>query len=84
MKALKNREYSAKGLPMIYSEIDLDFEGQEFVHKVSHDESLIDIEKIIKWYKNLKVTSEEIRDFSKQFSWDIQMKKVVDEIKIIK
>lgn len=84
MKALKNREYSAKGLPMIYSEIDLDFEGQEFVHKVPHDESLIDIEKIIKWYKNLKVTSEEIRDFSKQFSWDIQMKKVVDEIKIIK
>lgn len=81
MKSLKNREYCAKGLPMIYSETDLDFEGKNFVYKVSHDESLIDIEKIIKWYKNLKVSSNEIREYSKKFSWDIQMKKVLDEIK---
>ena len=84
MKALKNREYAARGLPMVYSEMDLDFEKEKFVYKVQHDESLIDIEKIIEWYKNLKVSSEEIREFSKQFSWDIQMKKVIDEIKIIK
>lgn len=81
MKPLKNREYCAKGLPMIYSETDLDFEGQSFVYKASHNESLIDIEKVIEWYKNLKITSSEIREYSKQFSWDIQMKKILDEIK---
>lgn len=81
IKPLKNREYCAKGLPMIYSETDLDFEDKNFVYKVSHDESLIDIEKIIEWYKNLKVSSNEIREYSKQFSWDLQMKKVLDEIK---
>lgn len=80
MKALKNREYAAKGLPMIYSEVDLGFEDKKFVYKISHDESLIEIEKIIDWYKNLKVTSKEIRDFSKKFSWDIQMRKVIEEI----
>lgn len=84
MKALKNREYCAKGLPMIYSESDLDFEGQNFIYKVSHDESLIDIEKVIRWYKNLKILPNEIREYSKQFSWDIQMKKVLDEIEGLK
>ncbi|MSS61185.1 glycosyltransferase [Fusobacterium sp. FSA-380-WT-2B] len=84
MKSLKNREYCAKGLPMIYSEIDLDFEGKKFVYKVSHDESLIDIAKVIRWYKNLKVSSKEIREYSKRFSWDIQMKKVLDEIEELK
>lgn len=81
IKTLKNREYCAKGLPMIYSETDLDFEEQSFIYKVSHNESLIDIEKIIEWYKNLKVSSIKIREYSKQFSWDIQMKKILDEIK---
>lgn len=81
MKPLKNREYCAKGLPMIYSETDLDFEGQDFVYKVSHDESLINIGEIIEWYKNLKMSSNEIREYSKLFSWSIQMKKVLDGIK---
>lgn len=81
MKTLKNREYCAKGLPMIYSETDLDFEGQNFVYKISHDESLVDIAEIIEWYKNLKVSSNEIREYSKKFSWNIQMKKVLDEVK---
>lgn len=80
MKTLKNREYAAKGLPMIFSENDLDFKNVDFVYKIAPDESLIDIEKIIEWYKSLKITSQKIRKFSEKFSWDIQMKKVVDEI----
>lgn len=80
MKALKNREYCAKGLPMIFSENDLDFENANFVYKAPADESLIDINDVINWYGNLKVSSHEIREFSKKFSWDIQMKKVIDNI----
>lgn len=79
--ALKNREYCAKGLPLIFSEIDLDFEECKFVYKVSADESLLDIENIIEWYKNLKVTPEEIRKYAEDnLSWDKQMKKVIDNI----
>lgn len=81
MKALKNREYAAKGLPMIFSENDLDFTNVDFVYKVKSDESLIDIKDIIRWYENLKISSEEIRKFSEKFSWDIQMKKITEEIK---
>lgn len=79
--ALKNREYCAKGLPLIFSEVDLDFERCKFIYKASADESLLDIEKIIEWYKNLKVTPEEIRKYAEDnLSWDKQMKKVIDNI----
>ncbi|MGL5296422.1 MAG: glycosyltransferase, partial [Culicoidibacterales bacterium] len=70
----------AKGLPMMYSEIDPDFEGQSFVYKITPDEELIKIDEIIKWYRILQIKSEEISDYAKQFSWDIQMKKVIDII----
>lgn len=80
LKALKNREYAAKGLPMIFSENDLDFEDVKFVYKVSPDENLINLEKIIQWYKELQLTPQEIRKFSEKFSWDIQMKKVIDNL----
>ncbi|WP_278575378.1 glycosyltransferase [Fusobacterium ulcerans] len=81
VQPLKNREYCAKGLPFIISFNDPDFINKEFVYKVSNNEGLFDIEKIIEWYKNLKITSEEIKEYSKNFSWDIQMKKVVDYLK---
>lgn len=81
VQPLKNREYCAKGLPFIISFNDPDFINKEFIYKVSNDEKLFDIEKIIEWYKNLKITSEEIKEYSKNFSWDIQMKKVVDYLK---
>lgn len=83
MRALKNREYCAKGLPMIFSEDDPDLRNVPFVYHVSADEKLIDIELIIKWYENMNLKPEEIREYSKQFSWDIQMKKVIDEIEKI-
>lgn len=83
LKTLKNREYAAKGLPIIYSENDLDFEDTDFIYKVTPNENLIDIKDIINWQKNLKITSSEIRKFSEKFSWDIQMKKVIDDIKFL-
>lgn len=81
VQPLKNREYCAKGLPFIISFNDPDFINKEFVYKVSNDERLFDIEKIIEWYKSLKITSEETKEYSKNFSWDIQMKKVIDYLK---
>lgn len=80
VRALKNREYCAKGLPMIFSEDDPDLRDVPFVYHISADEQLIDIESVIQWYENMDLKPEEIRDYSKIFSWDIQMKKAIDEI----
>lgn len=79
---LKVREYCAKGIPFILGYQDDSFEKNlEFYYQVSNDESLLDIEKIIEWYKNLKVTPEEIRKYAEDnLSWDKQMKKVIDNI----
>lgn len=80
--ALKNKEYCAKGLPIIVAGTDYDFNNCEFIYQVSQDESLINIEKIIEWYKNLNMAPEEIRKYAEDnLSWNIQMKKVVESIK---
>ncbi|MCI6032776.1 glycosyltransferase [Fusobacterium varium] len=80
--ALKNKEYCAKGLPVVVAGPDYDFNNCEFIYQVSQDESLINIEKIIEWYKNLNMAPEEIRKYAEDnLSWNIQMKKVVESIK---
>lgn len=77
---LKNREYCAKGIPFIKAGYDR-FEKCEFIYDVPNDESLLNIENIIEWYKNLKVTPEEIRKYAEDnLTWDKQMKKVIDNI----
>jgi hypothetical protein len=43
IKTLKNREYAARGLPFIYSEMDSDFEGKPYILKAKADESPIEI-----------------------------------------
>lgn len=79
--ALKHREYTAKGIPFINGDIDFSFSNCPFVYQIPNDESLLDIEKIIEWYKNLKVTPEEIRKYAEDnLTWDKQMKKVIDNI----
>jgi|GEM_PF-4656429 len=51
------------------------------MYKIINDETIFDIEEIIEWYNNLKVSAEEIREYTKNnLTWDIQMKKVVDYI----
>lgn len=80
LKTLKNREYAAKGIPMLYSEIDCDFEKQDFVYKVTPDEGLIDLEDVIKWYQALEIHPKEIREYAMQFSWDIQMQNILDKL----
>lgn len=80
VQPLKNREYCAKGLPFIIGFNDPNFKNKEYVYEVSYDDELVDIEKLIKWYKNLEISSEEIRKDAEKFTWDIQMKKVLDNI----
>lgn len=80
LRTLKNREYAAKGLPMIFSEDDPDFRDVNFVYRVKADESLINLEDVVTWYQTVKDCSEQIRTFSQQFCWDIQMKKVLNAI----
>ena len=78
--SLKAREYCAKGLPILMGEIDPYIKG-EFIFKVSNNETLFDIYEILEWRSNLKVSSQDIRNYAQQhLTWEIQMKKVIDFI----
>ena len=80
IKTLKNREYAARGIPFIYSETDEDFDNKEYVMKAPADETAIDINSIINFYKKLTSSPIEIRNSIKNLSWDNQMKKVIDSV----
>lgn len=80
MKSLKNVEYSARGIPFIYSEDNSDFDKCPFILKVSADDSPINIENIISFYKSLKYTPCEISRYSKKYSWTEQMKIVLKNL----
>ena len=80
IKTLKNREYAARGIPFIYSEIDEDFEHQPYILKCSPDDTPIDIEKIISFYHNLNLSPLEIRNsIINNLSWKKQMNIVLNE-----
>ena len=51
------------------------------MYKVSNDETIFNMEEIVEWYNTLKITSEEIREYTNNnLTWDIQLKKVIDYI----
>lgn len=79
---LKMREYCAKGIPFVVGYDDTSFSKDlPFYYQVFNDESLLDIEKIIEWYKNLKITPEKIRKYAEDnLTWDKQMKKIINNI----
>lgn len=79
IKTLKNREYAARGIPFIYSEIDDDFENMPYIMKAPADESPIDIKKIVDFRISNNVRPEEIRNsILYKLSWTEQMKIIVD------
>ncbi|MCE5177945.1 MAG: glycosyltransferase family 1 protein [Porphyromonadaceae bacterium] len=82
IKTLKNREYAARGIPFIYSEIDDDFEEMPYIMKVPADESPVDIHQIINFYNRITMNTEQIRNSVRHLSWKNQMKKVLDSIDI--
>lgn len=77
IKTLKNREYAARGIPFIYSEIDNDFDTMPYVLKIPADESPIDINSLIAFYKNCDLDPMSIRETCKNLSWNVQMDKVI-------
>ena len=80
IKTLKNREYAARGIPFIYSETDTDFDNKPYVLKVPADETAIHIEDIIRFYQQLAITPQQIRDSIEDLSWKHQMEKVVKAV----
>ncbi|MEL7588102.1 MAG: glycosyltransferase [Prolixibacteraceae bacterium] len=77
IKPLKNREYAARGIPFIYSEIDEDFEHMAYVMKAPADESPLDINRIIEFIYQNNFKPEDIRKtIVEKLSWKIQMGKV--------
>ena len=80
IKTLKNREYAARGIPFVYSETDSDFDQKPYVLKVPADETPIDINSIINFYRNMSISPIEIRESIKKLSWEEQMKIVLDNV----
>lgn len=80
LSSLKNREYIAKGLPIVYSENDRDFDKESFVFKVKADESYVNIDDLLSWYNDFSIPSEYITNIAYNFTWDEQMKLVINEL----
>lgn len=81
---LKIREYTARGLPFIYSAIEPQIENKKFAKKVSFDNTPIDIVDLINFYDSLDSSCESIKhmnDFAKkEFSCKSQMLKIINKI----
>lgn len=80
IKTLKNREYAARGIPFIYSEIDEDFDDMPYIIKATPDESAIDINEIINFCESHNIPRKEIRESIIHLSWKHQMNIVINSI----
>ncbi len=80
IKTLKNREYAARGIAFVYSEMDTDFDTRPYVMKVAADESAVNIEDIIKFFQQMSVTPQAIRKSIEDLSWGHQMERVIDAV----
>lgn len=81
---LKVREYTARGLPFIYSADEPQIKGQKFARKVAFDETLIDINTVVEFYNEINKNSDllvEMREFAeKEFTCEHQLRKIVNTI----
>jgi hypothetical protein len=77
IKTLKNREYACRGIPFVYSECDSDFDSQPYVLRMPADESPIDINRIIDFVENCRLTPSDIRKSVEHLSWKEQMQRVI-------
>lgn len=79
IKTLKNREYAARGIPFIYSEFDEDFENMPYIYKVPADDSAININELIRFYKTNHFEPNAIRaSIENSLSWKKQMQHIVN------
>lgn len=78
IKTLKNREYAARGLGFVYSEIDDDFEAMPYIIKTPADETPLDISSIVDFYNNHNLNPIDIRrTIEPNLSWKNQMQKII-------
>lgn len=81
LRSLKNREYAARGIPFVYSEIDDDFEEKEYILKIAPNESPLDIQCLIDFYHSVKMSAKQIRSSIEQtLSWKKQMQHIIEEV----
>lgn len=80
IKTLKNREYAARGISFIYSEMDSDFDNQIYVIKAPANDTPIEITDIIRYIDNCKVEPSYIRHTVEHLSWKYQMRIVLDTV----
>lgn len=84
VKSLKNVEYAARGIIFTYSENNADFDTSPFVLKQKPDDTPIDIDLLISFFKKNNILPSEIRKTVEiKLSWNHQMKIVVESINIM-
>ncbi len=82
IKTLKNREYAARGIPFVYSEIDEDFESMPYILKAPADETPLDIRRIVDFYHTVVRNPAAIRaSIEGTLSWKVQMESVLKVVK---
>jgi glycosyltransferase involved in cell wall biosynthesis len=78
---IKLGEYTARGIPFVYSGSNLLFDKQPFVYKVPADESIIQVEQLVEFLGKHKFSASKIRKFAEEnLTWEEQMRKVLNEI----
>lgn len=82
IKTLKNREYAARGISFIYSEIDDDFEAKPYIIKAPADDSPINIAQIVAYCRSRQLPPQEIREDIFSLSWARQMQKTLTRLDI--
>jgi hypothetical protein len=84
VKPLKSREYCARGIPFVYSFKDEDFDDKSFILKESPNDSPIDINRLIDFYYSNNFNNREIRRFAEEnLTWDVQVKRILEQLKFI-
>lgn len=80
IKTLKNREYAARGIPFVYSETDDDFDGMPYVLKAPSDETALNISRVIDFIRSVELSPSQIREtIVDTLSWNVQMRKILDQ-----
>lgn len=66
---------------MIFSEDDPGFRDAKFIYRPSEDESFVNMEELVEWFKKLDVDKSEIISYSMKFIWKSQIQKIIKEVK---
>lgn len=83
---IKVREYFARGLPFIYGHNDPDISGHPELKncclEFGNDESVIDFNQVIEWYKNIEdpqITAEFMRKFAvENLDYEVKMRRLIN------